>query len=104
MLGVVKLEGRGVMDQKLTELVNKVESEARAFASFNDYLASKEKDSSEWQKPASDVAEKSSSEFERKGGRNGRVVRTYKCRSCHGTHRKGAPAQQPDPGVYRKRP
>ncbi len=50
------------MDQKLTELVNKVESESRAFASFDDYLASKGEESPECPKPASDAAENSPSE------------------------------------------
>lgn len=48
------------MDQKLSDLVNKVESEARAFATFDEYLESKEAEPA-WQKPADGAADESSS-------------------------------------------
>ena len=48
------------MDQKLSELVDKVEGEARKFATFDEYLESKEMET-ECQKPASDAGDNSSS-------------------------------------------
>lgn len=50
------------MDQKLSDLITQVEGEARKFASFDDYLASKDKPETEWQKPASDVVVNSSND------------------------------------------